>query len=379
MEKVEEPIRILQCVSNMDRAGIETMLMNFYRRIDRKKIQFDFLVNKSKPGAYDEEIKKLGGKIYISPGLNPIKFIKYQKFIDELFHEHKEYKIIHCQNESMGYYALYGAKRNNIPVRISHSHNTTLPVDYKFLIKKFCNRKIKNVANIYVACGTEAGKFMFKKDFKVIKNAIDTKKFIFNNETRNKIRKQLNIEDKFVIGHIGRFEQQKNHKFIIELFECLHKKDNNSVLLLAGDGSLMEKTKNLVKEKKLNDNVIFTGNISNVNELYQAMDVFILPSLHEGLPVVGIEAQTADLPCVFSTNITKEVKLLDRVNFIDLTDKDKWINTILSYKNSKRKDNSKNIIKCGYDIEAATKELQDWYIKLYKEVKNNEECSTNGF
>ena len=185
MEK-QECIRILQCVSNMDRAGIETMLMNFYRNMDKEKIQFDFLVNKFKAGDYDEEIKKLGGKIYVSPGLSPFKWFKYQKFMKTFFQEHKEFKIIHCQNEAMGLPALIAAKNSGVPVRISHSHNTTTRLDIKWPIKFFYKSLIKKFATDYVACSKAAGRYFFNEDVKVINNAIDSDKFSFNNDTRKK-------------------------------------------------------------------------------------------------------------------------------------------------------------------------------------------------
>ena len=215
----KEPIRILQCVSNMDRAGIETMIMNFYRNIDREKVQFDFIVNKSKTGDYDEEILSLGGRIYKSPGLNAIKCFKYQKFMKELFEEHPEYRVIHCQNEAMGYYALKAAHDCNIPVRISHSHNTTTRKDLKYPIKMLCKLQLKKVANVLVACSHAAGKYLFNEDVKVINNAIDTSKFIYNSKIRDKIRKKYGINDKFVIGHVGRFEPQKNHEQLIKIFK----------------------------------------------------------------------------------------------------------------------------------------------------------------
>lgn len=364
--KEKEPIRILQCVSNMDRAGIETMIMNFYRNIDREKIQFDFLVNKSKPGDYDEEIKSLGGKIYKSPGLNPFKFFKYQRFMKELFKDHPEYKVIHCQNEAMGYYALKAAKNCNIPVRIAHSHNTVTRLDLKFPIKIYCKSKLKKVANILVACSHAAGKYLFSEDVKVINNAIDTSKFIYNKNIRDKIRKQFNLNGKFVVGHIGRFEPQKNHKFLIDVFNEIHKKDENSVLLLVGNGSLEAEVKKKVSELDLDDCVIFTGGISNVNEMYQAMDVFVLPSFHEGLPVVGIEAQTSGLPCVFSSKITDEVKITDNVIFFDLTvSAESWARIILYYKKHHRINCRDAVVQAGYDIQESSKQLSNWYKDLY--------------
>lgn len=355
----QEPIRILQCVSNMDRAGIETMLMNFYRNIDRNKVQFDFLCNKSKPGDYDEEIKSLGGKIYVSPGLSPFKWFKYQKFMKNLFKEHPEYKIIHCQNEAMGFPALYAAKKAGIPVRISHSHNTVTRFDFKWPIKILYKYLLRLVATDYVACGIDAGKYLFGKEVKIIHNAIDVKKFQFNERVRNKLRKKLKVENKFVIGHVGRFEPQKNHNFLIDMFYEYQKQDNDAILLLIGTGSLEEKIKDKVKKLGIEEKVVFTGNISNVNEMYSAMDLFILPSFHEGLPVVGVEAQTSGVTCIFSDNVTKEVKFNDNVFYVSLSEKiEKWCSIINNNKNKNRVSNYKN----SYDINYIKEDLINFYI-----------------
>lgn len=370
MDKKKQPIRILQCVSNMDRAGIETMLMNFYRNIDRDKIQFDFLCNKSKPGDYNEEIKSLGGNIYVSPGLNPFKWFKYQKYMKELFKKHPEYKIIHCQNEAMGFPALYAAKKCGIPVRIAHSHNTVTRKDFKWPIKIVYKYLLRTVATDYVACSHAAGKYLFGKDVKVINNAIDSQKFIFDEKVRKQIRKQYNIENKFVIGHVGRFEPQKNHEFLIKLFNEYQKKDSNAVLLLIGTGSLEEHIKELVKRLNIQDKVIFTGSIPNVNEMYQAMDMFILPSFHEGLPVVGIEAQAAGLKCIFSNTITKEVKITENTKFLSLkSDITYWIKAINGCKKYKHTNTQKRLVKEGYDIKNTTKNLEKFYFSLIKENK----------
>ena len=376
MKRKKEPIRILQCVSNMDRAGIETMLMNFYRNIDRNVIQFDFLCNKPKHGDYDEEIKKLGGKIYVTPGLNPLKWFKYQKYMKQLFREHPEYKIIHCQNESMGFPALYAAKHANIPVRISHSHNTVTRLDFKWPIKVIYKRLIPKVATHRVACSKAAGEFFFKNNYSIIYNAIDTTKFIFDRAKREKIRKKLNINNStYVLGHVGRFESQKNHKFLINLFFEYLKTNDNALLLLIGSGSLERKIKNKVEMLGISTKVIFLGNIPNVNDYYNAMDLFILPSFHEGLPVVGIEAQISSLPCVFSDKITKEVKISSTDDFVSLNASVKyWIEKIEKFRNSQKNYRRKNEeIDSKYDIKDATIKLANWYKKLYAECidKNN--------
>lgn len=365
-------IRILHCVSNMDRAGIETMLMNYYRHIDREQVQFDFLCNKTKPGAYDEEIKSLGGHIFHTPGVNPIKAVKYQKYMKNFFREHPEYKILHCHNGAFGVYALYAAKKAGIPVRIYHCHGASLIKDFKYPLKLICMKFLKYNYNHRWTCGEAAARFYFgdkiveKKEYRLITNAIQVEKYVFNSDTRDYLRKKYGLEDCKVIGHVGRFMTQKNHTFIIDVFSEIFKKDNRTKLVLLGDGNLMESIKQKVNDKGIADAVLFLGNIENANEWYQAFDVFILPSLYEGLPVVGIEAQASGLPCVFSTEVTREVAISEHVAFLDLKEKkSKWADTILTMMhNLDRQDESDTVASANYDVEAEAKKLQSIYQQL---------------
>lgn len=363
-------LRVLHSVSNMDRAGIETMLMNYYRHIDRTKIQFDFLCNKTKPGAYDEEIKAMGGHIYHSPGLNPLKFFKYKKFMINLFKENPDIKIMHSHNGELAYQSLYSAYKYGIKTRICHAHNTKIEPNLKKPLKLLYKTQLKKVANYYWGCGVEAIKFYFgdkiikENNYMVLHNAIDVDKFIYNEEIRNKLRDKMNLQDKFVIGHVGRFMEQKNHEFILDLFRVILKENPNSVLILLGDGELQEKMKEKAKALGISNSVKFLGNIDNVNEMYQVMDIFLLPSLFEGLPVVGIEAQAAGLKCFFSDDITKEVEITENVEYLNLKNDslDVWAKKILDKKKYIRKNMSEDIIKSGYSIKEEAKKLEKIYI-----------------
>ena len=366
-------IRVLHSVSNMDRGGIETMLMNFYRHMDRDKVQFDFLANKAVPGDYDEEIKALGGRIFVSPGFKSTR--RYHSYMTELFREHPEYKIIHTHNGSLMLYALESAKMNKIPIRIAHAHATAVPVGLKNQIKKLLRPMIKYVATDYWGCSNAAGEFYFSKKRwdnanELIHNAINVDNFTFNSETRNRIREQYGLGDKLVIGAVGRMAPQKNHKKLIEIFAEIQKVNPDSRLVLIGTGELEESLKQQAQALGIADAVIFTGVLSNVNEWYSAFDVFVMTSLYEGLPVVAIEAQAADLPCVLTDTITPEVKITENVKFLGLYDEaKKWADAILEINRTERVSRVEELQKAGYDIELEAKRMQDLYIKLYSEIQ----------
>lgn len=247
-------IRILHSVSNMDRAGIETMLMNYYRHIDRSKIQFDFLCNKKKPGAYDAEIKEMGGNIYHTPGLNPAKYPSYLKCMKKIFEENPEYKIVEAHNGALGVYALHAAKVNHIPVRIFHAHGASITRDWKLPIKLVCKALLPSNMNQHFSCGIEAARCYFgekvveRNDYELIPNAIEVNRFVFDSTIRNRIRHDNHLENKHIVGHVGRFMSQKNHTFLLDVFAEVSKRDSLAHLVLLGDGELMD----AMKEKASN-------------------------------------------------------------------------------------------------------------------------------
>ncbi len=368
-------IRVLHVVTYMGRGGLETMLMNYYRHIDRELIQFDFLANKPKPGAYEEEVKQLGGRIFVSPGFNPAKLPQYRSFMKQLFQEHPEIQIVHAHNGALAYYALREAQRNQIPHRIAHSHNSKINFDLKWPIKQYCRAHMKKAATDFWGCGELAVEFYFgkeiaeKKQYTLIRNAIEEERFVYQREVREKLRKQYQVEDKFVVGHVGRFMYQKNHTFLIDIFAEIYKQNQNAVLLLIGEGELEQKIREKISKLGLTQAVIFTGSIPNVNEMYQIMDVFLLPSLYEGLPVVGVEAQASGVRTIFSDTITREVSVTDTTEFVPLAaSAQKWADAVLKYANGyERKDMTKEIIKAGYSIHTEAEKLQNLYIKMMEE------------
>lgn len=366
---MEDKIRVLQVVPNMDAGGLESFIMNMYRNIDREKIQFDFLIHYTKKSHFDEEIERLGGKIYRLSFREDNNLIKYIYDLIKFFKEHSEYRIVHGHMLSTAVFYLGIAKIYNVPVRIIHSHNTSTEKKIKGIIKYFMIKLSKKFSNVWLACSEAAGKFVYgNKSFKIINNAIDIRKFIYNNNTRKKIREELNIEDKFVIGHIGRFNSQKNHKFLLDIFNEISKKKENAVLLLIGKGELEKDIKKKIDKLGLNNRVMLLGVRSDVDVLYQAFDVFLLPSLFEGLPVVGIEAQAAGIQTIFSNTITKEVKISELAHFIDLNDtEEKWAEYILSLERYEHIDTSKDIEKYGYNMNKEAKRIMKFYINTLKE------------
>lgn len=370
--ETNEPIKIFQLVGSYKGGGVEAVVMNFYRNIDRNKIQFTFVCDEDSTDIPYEEIEKLGGKIIIVPPYS--KPFKYHSALKKALKE-DDYKIIHSHISTMSVFSLFAAKCAGVPVRIAHSHSTTNKKEKKKnLMKQVLRHFSKVFATDYMCCSELAGRWLFgdkeydKGNVYLLNNAIDLDKFKYNESLRKMKRKELDIkDDTLVIGHIGRFVAQKNHDYLIDIFNEIHKKNNNSILLLAGQGPLMEDIKNKVKELNLEDNVKFLGQRNDANELYQAFDVFLLPSLYEGLPVVGVEAQAAGLLCYLSDDMTKETKVLDITKFMSLNNTpEEWANNILDdVKKYKRIDTSKEMTAKNFNIKEEAKKLEEYYLNLY--------------
>ena len=312
-------IRVLHVVTYMGRGGLETMVMNYYRHIDRNKVQFDFLVHRDFEADYDQEIVSLGGKIYRLPPLNPFSRT-YRSQLDDFFEKHREYKIVHSHLDCMAGIPLKSAKKYGVPVCIAHAHSSNQTKDKKYLLKLLFKKNIRKNATDLFACSQAAGRWMFGgNQFRVLNNAIDTSVFAVNVDLRDEVRHELVIpDDALVIGHVGRFAPPKNHKFIVEIFSEVLQTEKNARLLFVGDGDLRKETEDLVLTLGISESVIFAGLRSDVNRILQAMDVFLFPSLYEGLPVSVIEAQAAGVPCLISDQVPIECKKTDLVKQIPL-------------------------------------------------------------
>lgn len=358
-------IRVLHVVTYMGRGGLETMLMNYYRHIDRSKVQFDFLVHREFEADYDEEIKSLGGRIYHVSRLVPWSR-RYEAELRRFFRTHPEYKIVHVHQDCLSSVALQCAKDCGIPVRIAHSHNSNQDKNIKYLFKRYYMRKIPETATELFACGKAAGDWMFGgKAYQLLPNAIAAEKYIYEEEKAKKIKKELDLEKNIVIGHIGRFNPQKNHKFLIDIFEKCFEKNQKVRLMLIGDGEGRKEIENKVKERGLQDNVIFMGVRKDVPELLQAMDVFVFPSLYEGLPVTMIEEQAAGVPAVISNRVSEEciiTKDLVKVEGLEETP-EQWADKILKQAKINKSDRNEEIKKAKYDVETTAKWLEEYYLK----------------
>lgn len=357
--------RVLHIVNKMGYGGIETFLMNIYRNIDRNEVQFDFAVHTKEKGDYDEEIKKMGGNIYyFTPRRTSI--IKYKRDWEKFLSENKnKYVAVHMHVSSLTtILPLKIAKKYGIKKRFIHAHNTYQKGKIHNILNKLNQKNIDKFATKCFACSTEAGKYVYgNKQFELINNAIEASKYSFSMEKRNEIRKKMDIEDNLAILHIGRFNYQKNHEFLINIFEEIAKQEEKAKLFLIGVGELQETIKNMVKEINIEDKVYFLNTRDDINQIMQAMDIFVFPSLHEGLPVVLIEAQAAGLKIFASDKITKEVKITDLLEFVSLdVSPKKWANLILKSKDYKRENTEKAILEAHYEMKVLVNKLKMYYL-----------------
>lgn len=370
---MSEPVRVLNMFTIMDRGGAETMVMNYYRQIDRTKVQFDFMVHREQRGAYDDEIEALGGRIFRMIPIHPQNFGAYRKQLQKFFSEHTEYKIIHSHMSELGYFAFMEAEKLGVPVRICHAHSYPHEYDLKMIVRNYFKRKMLPHITHMFTCGDKAGKWLYgKKNFDKciqLNNAIDTDKFIYSPDTDREIRKELGLEDKYIVGHVGRFIMAKNHEYLVNIFEQILKRKKNAVLLLVGKGGpLEEKTKAVVKAKQLEDKVIFLGLRDDVYRVAQCFDVFVFPSVYEGISVTVMENQAAGNLCFISSEIPQQCVITD--NVVSISNKEKpeiWAEEIISRTENYKKSNMKSqIVKAEYDIVSNAKWLEEFYLNEYK-------------
>lgn len=370
-----EPIRVLHIVGNMSAGGMESLIMNWYRNIDRDKIQFDFLVHSKSEAFYESEIIAFGGKVYHLSFSDDKKALKYIQDLNGFFNTHKEYKIVHGHHAAFGCFYLSAAKNAGVPFRIAHSHNGDFSRTLRGVIVHLLSRCYKYPSNIKFACSAVAGNYMFGKNatFSIINNGIDTQRFAFSEADREMMRECLGINGKTVLVHVGRFHDQKNHTFLIDVFEEVHTRINDSVLLLIGTGPLQTEIKTKVDSKGLSESVMFLNNRNDVEKILCASDVFVFPSLYEGLPLTLVEAQASGLPIICSDKITAETKLADHYYSLSLNDSaHRWADEVIKVLTIQydRKLEYLQVKNQGYDTHDVATRMQKIYEDMYaKAVK----------
>jgi len=345
------------------------MLMNYYRRMDREKIQFDFIVHRSEKGHYDDEIRAMGGVIYPMPQIRPGSYTKYFRALEAFFAKHKGYRVIHSHINENSSFVLRAAKHAGVPCRIAHSHLSDLGIDMKLPFRLYARYAMKGNPTHYFACSDRAGKWLFgskvqeEQGVTVLNNAVHVQDFTFNEQTRKEVREEFQAGDRKVIGHIGRFNKQKNHQYLIDIFHALNRKDPSTLLVLVGEGHLKPDIESKVKRLGLSDHVRFMGVRGDIARLLQGMDLFLFPSLFEGLPVVLVEAQAAGLNCIVADTITTESDVTGRIQFVSLQQPPEVWSDKISAMSHEHADTAEILRSNGYDADA----MADWLTEYYME------------
>ena len=356
-------VRIAQMMTDMNYGGVEMVVMNYYRHIDRSKVQFDFFVIEGSTIPQRREIESMGGRVFVVPKYT--RLFEYENAIQKLFKKNN-YSIVHSHMNTLSVLSLYGAKIAGVPNRILHNHSTAGKGETKKNIAKYMLKPFaKLFATKLCACSKLAGDWIYGKRTKyhVFNNAIDLEKYKYNHEEREKLRRELCLERKKVIGHIGRFCYQKNHELLIDIFYEVLQKEKDAILLLIGEGETERNIKSKVNDLGIADNVLFLGRKEDAYRYYQAMDLFLLPSRYEGLPVVGVEAQASGLPCVFSDCVTKEAKLLNTTNYVSGGVMD-YVKAVIEGLKNERRNTVEEIKKAGFDIRTEAGKLLEFYERL---------------
>lgn len=362
------PIKVIHIFGGMNMGGAENFIMNIYRNIDRSKIQFDFIVHTQNKCYFDDEIESLGGRIVARmPRFNGKNLFRYMKSWECFFQSNYKYRILHAHMRSTGPLFIPIAKKYGLKI-ISHSHGTSYGNDIVSKLKSIFFYPVRFQADYLFSCSNLSGirNYGRKKVFTVINNCIITKLYEFNEDIRKRIRKELSLDDKFIVGHVGRFNIAKNHSFLIDIFHEIYKNNKDTVLLLVGGGELKSDIESKIVNLGLKDNVILLGVVANVPEILSAIDMLLFPSLYEGLPVTIIEAQAAGLRCIISDSITSEVILTPLVEVIALKQPAQyWAERLLAHVGGYAHPKTfEEIKKSGYDVEEVAKWLENFYLTI---------------
>ena len=372
--KIMKKIRVLHILDELNTGGAERIVVSYFQNIDRDCFQWDFIITRyadpNKKGLLEPIVEELGGKIYRVTR----KRKNYIKNINEIAKIIKDgnYDIVHSHLDELSTYYLSAAKKAGVPVRICHSHLAGADRGKAVeLLCRYLKPKLEKTVTDRFACGIEAGKALWGDEaveggnVYIMRNAIRTDKFYFNQAIRERVRTNLGIEGRFAFGTVGRLSYQKNSVFLIEIMKELHKMQPAAILLIVGEGNQRTTMEDLVSRYNLQNNVFFLGSRNDVNEIMMGMDAFLLPSRFEGLPIVLIEAQCTGLPCLVSDSVTREVKVNGNVKFLPIDNAEKlWAKECAhSLQNEYRENAAIHIVEAGYEIKRAAKDLELYYIE----------------
>ena len=365
------PVRVLNVLGTTNLGGAESRVMELYRAMDKKKVQFDFLVHTDKEGQYDAEIQQLGGRIYHVPRFRVINYLSYRKALRRFFGEHREFVAVQGHMTSTAAIYLPIAKKAGIPMTIAHARSAGVDRGLKGFVTRILRSSLKYKADYCFACSAEAAEAVYGRNWieagkvRTIPNAIDVQRFAFQEEMRQRVRKELGLDHNFVIGHIGRFSFMKNHNYLIDIFVQLCKIRDDAALVLIGEGELKQKIQERVNQLGLAGRVRFLGNSFDVERYYQAFDYFVFPSLFEGLPVSVVEAQASGLRCLVSDKVTKEAALTELVTYKSIEESAaSWASEVM--RNSKkalvREDMRAAIAEKDFDVQKLAAEMEVFYM-----------------
>lgn len=385
---MEKTVRVLHVLGGLSLGGAESRIMDLYRCMDREKVQFDFLVHQKDAGCYqgrgtscgteripefyDEEVKRLGGNIYLLPKFKVYNYFQYKKAVRAFFATHREFAAVQGHMTSTASIYLPQARKAGIPVLSAHARSAGVDKGIKGWVTRFLRLPLLKKADYCFACSKEAGESVFGKKWEhsgkdyLIPNAIDAEKFIYNEAVREEVRKEWKLSDCYVIGHVGRFHYAKNHKFLLEIFAKVYEKlaaqGKRCVLMLLGEGEGMEAAKEQAKQLGISEAVLFAGNQGDVWRYYQAFDFFLFPSRFEGLPGTVVEAQAAGLHCLISDRITSEVEISELVKFESIERPAQvWADYVLQHLSYERKDMCEEIKRAGFDVKEQSAKMERFY------------------
>ena len=370
---MKEPTRVLQVLGTTNLGGAESRVMDLYRHMDRQRLQFDFAIHGDKPGFFDKEIEELGGTIYRLPRFKVYNLLAYRKAWKQFFKEHPGYAAVHGHMTSTAAIYLPIAKKSGTARTIAHARSAGTDAGLKGTLTRFLRRNLWKKTDYCFACSGLAGLAVYgpkaqeKGLVRVIPNAITLEKYAYSPAVRERMRDQLKVTDKLVIGHVGRFHAAKNHGFLLEVFAQIRQFRQDAVLILLGEGPGMEAAKQKAAQLGIGSDVYFLGKKENVADYYQAMDALVFPSLYEGMPGTVLEAQAAGLLCLISDTITPEAGVTGLVEYKSLNESAKdWAEKILEQikeQNGSRKSRLDALKKAGFDVSDQAVKMMDFYEK----------------